>query len=239
MTDPTTADVIAEETAGFDELARLNTQRAATYGMLARLYRNEIDDAFLTELRSMRYPINTGNDNTDEGYRLMAHFLSNVWANTLDDLSVDYSRTFIGHGVDGYSAAYPYESVYTSPKRLMMQDARDEVLAIYRSYGLDKQESWKEGEDHVALEMEFMQTLANRTADALEKGDEDEAVALLETQHNFLYDHLGAWAPMMTRDMKRLAKTDLYQGLAYLTDGFLSTDLTFLKDVLTDEDEAE
>ncbi len=239
MTDPTTADVIAEETTGFDELARLNTQRAATYGMLARLYRNEIDDAFLTELRSMRYPINTGNDNTDEGYRLMAHFLSNVWANTLDDLSVDYSRTFIGHGVDGYSAAYPYESVYTSPKRLMMQDARDEVLAIYRSYGLDKQESWKEGEDHVALEMEFMQTLANRTADALEKGDEDEAVALLETQHNFLYDHLAAWAPMMTRDMKRLAKTDLYQGLAYLTDGFLSTDLAFLKDVLTDEDEAE
>lgn len=239
MTDPTTADVIAEETTGFDELARLNTQRAATYGMLARLYRNEIDDAFLTELRSMRYPINTGNDNTDEGYRLMAHFLSNVWANTLDDLSVDYSRTFIGHGVDGYSAAYPYESVYTSPKRLMMQDARDEVLAIYRSYGLDKQESWKEGEDHVALEMEFMQTLANRTADALEKGDEDEAVALLETQHNFLYDHLAAWAPMMTRDMKRLAKTDLYQGLAYLTDGFLSTDLVFLKDVLTDEDEAE
>lgn len=239
MTDPTTADVIAEETTGFDELARLNTQRAATYGMLARLYRNEIDNAFLTELRSMRYPINTGNDNTDEGYRLMAHFLSNVWANTLDDLSVDYSRTFIGHGVDGYSAAYPYESVYTSPKRLMMQDARDEVLAIYRSYGLDKQESWKEGEDHVALEMEFMQTLANRTADALEKGDEDEAVALLETQHNFLYDHLAAWAPMMTRDMKRLAKTDLYQGLAYLTDGFLSTDLAFLKDVLTDEDEAE
>lgn len=239
MTDPTTADVIAEETTGFDELARLNMQRAATYGMLARLYRNEIDDAFLTELRSMRYPINTGNDNTDEGYRLMAHFLSNVWANTLDDLSVDYSRTFIGHGVDGYSAAYPYESVYTSPKRLMMQDARDEVLAIYRSYGLDKQESWKEGEDHVALEMEFMQTLANRTADALEKGDEDEAVALLETQHNFLYDHLAAWAPMMTRDMKRLAKTDLYQGLAYLTDGFLSTDLAFLKDVLTDEDEAE
>ena len=61
----------------------------------------------------------------------------------------------------------------------------------------------------------------------------------METQHNFLYDHLAAWAPMMTRDMKRLAKTDLYQGLAYLTDGFLSTDLAFLKDVLTDEDEAE
>lgn len=237
MTETTPqVETTAEETS-FAELARLNTQRAATYGMLARLYRNEIDEAFLEELRGMRYPLNTGNENTDEGYHRIARFLSNVWANSLDDLSVDYSRVFIGHGVDGYSAAYPYESVYTSPKRLMMQDARDEVLAIYRSYGLDKQEGWKEGEDHIALEMEFLQTLANRTADALEKGDEDEAVALLETQHNFLYDHLGAWAPMMTRDMKRLAKTDLYQGVAYLTDGFLSTDLAFLKDVLTEEEE--
>lgn len=236
MTETTTQVEAAAEEASFAELARLNAQRAATYGLLARIYRNEIDSAFLEELRGMRYPFNTGNENTDEGYRRIARFLSNVWANTLDDLSVDYSRIFIGHGVDGYSAAYPYESVYTSPKRLMMQDARDEVLAIYRSYGLDKQENWKEGEDHIALEMEFLQTLANRTAEALEKEDEEEAVALLETQHNFLYDHLAAWAPMMTRDMKRLAKTDLYQGIAYLTDGFLSTDLAFLKDVLTEEE---
>ena len=28
-----------------------------------------------------------------------------------------------------------------------MQDARDEVLAIYRSAGLDKKNSWKEGEE--------------------------------------------------------------------------------------------
>ena len=46
-------------------------------------------------------------------------------------------RAFIGHGIDAYSAAYPFESVYTSPKRLMMQEARDEVLAVYRSEGLD------------------------------------------------------------------------------------------------------
>ena len=30
-----------------------------------------------------------------------------------------------------------FESVYTSEKRLLMQEARDEVLAIYRSAGLD------------------------------------------------------------------------------------------------------
>ena len=118
-----------------------------------------------------------------------------------------------------------------------MQEARDEVLAIYRSAGLDKQDSWKEGEDHIALELEFEQILAKRTADALAAGDEDEAVALLTTQRNFLEDHLAAWAPMMTSDMKRFAKTDLYQGLAFLTDGFLETDRAFLKDVVAEDED--
>ena len=43
----------------------------------------------------------------------------------------------------------------------MMQDARDEVLVLYRAFGLDKQESWKEGEDHIALELEFEQIYAS------------------------------------------------------------------------------
>ena len=37
--------------------------------------------------------------------------------------------------------------------------------------------------------------MATRTVEALRKGDEDEAVALLTTQKNFLEDHLAAWPP--------------------------------------------
>ena len=227
----------AADEATLSDLIKLNEQRAATYGLLSRLYRVEVDEEFLQELRGMRFPASTGNKNVDEGYRLMAKFMSNVWENSLTDLAVDYVRTFIGHGVDAFSAAYPFESVYTSEKRLLMQEARDEVLAIYRAAGLDKQDSWKEGEDHIALELEFEQILANRTVEALERGDEDEAFSLLTTQKNFLDDHLAAWAPMMTSDMRRFAKTDLYRGLAHLTDGFLSTDRAFLADVLADNDE--
>lgn len=230
------AAAAATETATMDELIKLNEQRAATYGLLSRLYRVEIDEPFLQELREMRFPTNTGNKNVDEGYRLLATYLSNTWDNSVSDLAVDYVRVFIGHGVDAFSAAYPFESVYTSEKRLLMQEARDEVLALYRSAGLDKQDSWKEGEDHIALELEFEQILAQRTTEALKKGDENEAVALLTMQKNFLEDHLAAWAPMMTSDMKRFASTDLYRGLAYVTDGFLATDQAFLNDVLTEEE---
>ena len=226
----------AADEATMDDFITLNKQRAATYGLLSRLYRVEIDEPLLEELRGMRFPARTGNDDVDEGYRLIAKYLSNAWDNSITDLAIDYVRVFIGHGVDAFSAAYPFESVYTSEKRLLMQEARDEVLAIYRAAGLDKQDSWKEGEDHIALELEFEQILINRTVAALEKGNEDEAFSLMTTQKNFLENHLAAWAPMMTSDMKRFAGTDLYRGLAHLTDGFLSTDRAFLNDVLTDEE---
>lgn len=231
----TTEALSAEDRAA---LIKLVEQRADTYGLISRLYRVEVDQELLDELKGMRFPASTGNKNADQGYRLMATFLSNLWENSLTDLAVDYVRSFIGHvRADAYSAAYPFESVYTSEKRLLMQEARDEVLAIYRSMGLDKQSTWKEGEDHIAVELEFMQILCKRTVDALRDGRDDDAFNLLTTQKNFLEDHLVAWTPMMTADLKRFAQTDLYRGLAYLTDGFLETDHEFLQEVLTDEDE--
>ncbi len=234
MTDITTEPT---EEVGFDELIALNEQRASTYGFLSRLYRVEIDQETLDSLRAMRFPARSGNDDVDKGYRLIATFLSNLWENSLSDLAQDYLRTFIGHGVDAFSAAYPYESVYTSEKRLMMQDARDEVLTIYRSCGMDKMPTWKDSEDHLAVELEFMEALVARTNEALRAGDEEKAVRLLTTQRNFMDDHLAAWTPMMTADMRRFAKTDLYLGLSYLTDGFLDTDQAFLHDVLAEDEE--
>lgn len=227
-----------ESVESLDALKKITQQRISTYHMLSRLYRTEVDQEFLDELSGLRFPAKTGNENADAGYRLIATYLSNLWDNSLTDLAVDFVRVFIGHGIDAYSAAYPYESVYTSKKRLLMQEARDEVLAIYRSAGLDKLDSWKENEDHVAMELEFMQILCTRTFDALENNDEDTAFSLLVVQQNFLENHLVSWVPMMTADMKRFTQTDLYKGLAFLTDGFLETDQEFLKDLLAEDDEA-
>lgn len=222
----------ALEATPAEEMAEMLRARSATYLLLSRLFHKEVDQVLLDDMHDSLYPVATGDADIDKGYLYISTYLSNLWSESLRQLKVDYARCFLGQGVDGYSAAYPYESVYTSEKRLMMQDARDEVLAIYRSQGLDKQETWKEAEDHLALELEFMQILANRTVDALKAGDEDAAIDLLATQKNFLEDHLMAWVPMMTSDMRRFAKTDLYRGLASLTDGFMTVDFEFLQDLL-------
>ena len=219
-------------TCEFEELAQLNEERAATCGLLARLYRVEVDEEFAGELKEMRFPVDTGSEAVDAGNAKMASYVAGMWDDSLTELAVDYFNVFYGVGVDSYSAAHPFESVYTSPKRLLMQEARDQVLAVYRAAGLSKQESWHEGEDHIALELEYMKVLSERIACALHREEEDEAAQLLEDPRAFLDKHILAWTPLFTSDMRRFAKTDLYLGLADVTDGFLEADRQFVEELL-------
>ncbi len=213
--------------------------RASTYGMLARLYQKEVDETYLSELKHMRCPINTGNDDVDAGYKLFHRALSNAWERTLEDLSRDYLRVFIGANTTGHAAAYPNESVHTSPDRLVMQDARDEVLAIYRAAGLESNDSWRAGEDHIGVEVEYMQVMSQRAAKAQQCGNMATLESVLRAQQNFLEDHLQPWVPFLVRDMLKFAQTDFYRALAHLTKGFLEEDAAFLAAILLDDPEKE
>lgn len=219
------------------DLTNLMRERANTYGMLARLYREEVDEAEINELRLMKFPTATGSADVDEGYRMLYDYLRTAWGDTPTELAIDYVRTFIGHGVNGYSAAYPFESVYTSERRLLMQEARAEVLATLRANNLKRGE-WTEGEDHIGLELEFMQILCLRTVDALEAGDEDEAVHQLEVQRDFMRDHLLNWMPMLVGDMQKFAKTKFYKGLGKLSLGYVEADAAIVAELLEGDEAA-
>ena len=213
--------------------------RIATYQMLSRLFLREVDQEYLDALRRMRCPINTGNADVDEGYKLFHSYLSGVWERTLDDLARDYLTTFIGANTTGHSAAYPNESVHTSPDRLVMQDARDEVMAIYKAAGLKSDETWNAGEDHIAIELDYMAVMARRALEASDEGNDAHCALLLMKQHHFLVDHLCAWVPLLSAEMLKFAKTDFYRALAHLTKGFVEEDLAFLEEVLAEELDAE
>ena len=232
MTDTIAMPDQTEEVAEGRELVDFMTRRARTYGLLARIFRVEVDGKFLEELRHLRFPTSTGNEHVDYGYRTMYNYLKGTWEDTLLDLARDYARTFIGHGNNGRSAAYPFESVHTSEKRLLMKDARDEVLAIYRANLLKKGEEWNDCEDHIALELEFMQVMSERTAKALKEGKEDEAVEMLKTQRAFVGQHLANWVPMFVSDIKYFSQTDLYIGAGELLLGFVQTEVEALDDLL-------
>lgn len=220
-------------------VAAVLDSRAATYSMLARLFRCELDADYLTKLRRMRCPVNTGNADVDAGYKLLHSFLSHTWERTLEDASRDYLRVFIGSNTTGHAAAYPNESVHTSADRLVMQDARDEVLAVYRAAGLESSDRWNAGEDHIACELEYMQVMSERAAASCAAGDMTKTAATLMAQHHFLDDHLLGWIGFLAEDMLKFAQTDLYRGLAHLTRGFLAEDKAFLDEVLAEELEVE
>jgi TorA maturation chaperone TorD len=211
--------------------------RIATYALLTRLYRKEVDEPLLSEMRAMRFPVNTGNADMDAGYRLFHTYLSNAWERTLTELAIDYTRVFLGNGVNAYSAAYPFESVHTSSKRLLMQDARDEILALYRANDIITRSSWKVGEDHISLELEFMQVIGERMLVARQKQREDEAARLLAVQYGFLNDHLANWTPMLFAEMHKFAKTDFYRALAFLSAGFIATDFDILSEWIEASDD--
>ncbi len=206
---------------------KLIAGRVALYALLARLFRTEAGPAFLDRLEALRLPAATGPRGIAEGCRLMAGFLRRHRAAAVSELAVDFARVFLCAG--GRGGALPYESVYTSPERLLMQEARDAVLANYRRESLQRAADFRGPEDHVALELEFMAHMCRRTAAAMGRGERQAALACLDRQREFLNRHLLRWVPAFCRDVRRLAGTDFYRGLARFTADFLRVDRELLR----------
>ena len=232
----TATRAIGAQVSEHESLASLvqeSRSRAYSYRLIARLYRREVDQAFLDTLAHIdTEPMARDTSQMTRGLIAIVDYARSAGKDdVLVELAVDYARTFIGNGTNGHEAAYPFESVYLSEKHLMMQAPRDEVRAIYLSAGLDRSEDWSVGEDHMALELEFMGILADRCADAAEQGEAQEVERLLATQKAFLHNHIAAWGQGLTTDMRRCARTAFYQGTADMTDGFLLADLAYLDEV--------
>ncbi|MEG2211335.1 MAG: molecular chaperone TorD family protein [Raoultibacter sp.] len=211
------------------EFRNIFEDRAATYGLLARLYNREVDQHLLEELHKLPLPVNTGVAAIDEGNALMGRYLRGKEVASCRELAVDFARLFIIREASTRDAAYPFESVYTSRLHIMMDEARDDIISVYRAAGLVKSKVWKEGEDHISLALEFMQILTNRIVEGLEENNEAVVDNLLEKQQEFLQNHLLNWVPLFVVSMETNSHTDFYRGLALFTKGFLEDDYNFLE----------
>lgn len=216
------------EATNLAELDDAMRHRMEMYALLARLYREEVDGDLLRMLQEGGVTV-SGDASLDEGLYLMRRYLASFDASTLD-LAKDYAKVFCGAASTNKTAAYPYESVFTSEKGLLMQEARDEVLAWYHRYGLGRSERYHECEDHVALEFEFFAFLIGKYLDASASGQAASAEQLLAAQRDFMQGHLVNWVPAFCRHVNLRAKTDFYRGLAQLTAAYVKRDFAALKE---------
>lgn len=213
------------------ELEKLISNRGSTYGFLARIYRVEVDQELLDQMARMGLSIKVDLPEISKGYRMLKGFLKHL-TESITDLAVEYARIFLGAGVKYGDGAYPYESVYTSPKGLVMQEARDQVLKLYREEGLDRAEESTELEDHIAFELEFMSYLCQKTTEALKDGDKGGALGYLKKQKDFLEEHLMRWVPAFCDDVQRVARGDFYKAVAKITIGYLRMEQDLLGELV-------
>ncbi|MFD1670804.1 anaerobic sulfite reductase subunit AsrA [Agrilactobacillus yilanensis] len=198
--------------------AKLMANRKAFYQLLARLYEKELSPKFIQQLAHLTYPTAEQNPQMQAGYQqLKAYFAQQPLAEMADDLASDYAKTFLGAGETKGNAAFPYESVYTSDEKLVLQAAWENVTKIYRANGLVMATEMADiKEDHIAMELKFMAHLC------------DVAEPDLAQQTTFLNEHLLNWTPQFLEDVQTYSRTNFYQGVALLTAGFLAEDAKIL-----------
>jgi anaerobic sulfite reductase subunit A len=214
------------------QFIQLMVNRRNLYHLFARLFQKEVDEEFFENLRYIQFPADREeNDLTefrDALMRLNEYFEYDA-GETLEDLAADYAKTFLGAGDAQGNAAYPYESVYTSPKRIIMQDAWVQVSEIYEAKGIERNHEAKDLlEDHIAVQLDYMAFLCDETSRYT------ETLAGLEEQRAFLNRHLLNWAPSFCLDIKYKADTEFYRMVGQLTTGFLQLDSFILDRMIAD-----
>lgn len=134
----------------------------------------------------------------------------------------EFTRLFIG---PRHVPAPPYESVYRSTARALMQEITLEVRRKYRAAGLLVRNFNREPDDHIGLELEFMYFLNRQAAAALERQQFAAVFTAIDWQQQFLAEHLSQWVPAFCQDTAENTGQDFFRKLAGFMAGFIMEDL--------------
>ena len=198
--------------------------RWLSYMFLSAVYGAEPDVGLLAQLcgRLNGERFMHGAEGYDQFERLLRRIMDKPVEEMATSLAVEYAGLFLNAGL---TPVFPFESAYTSPGQLLMQTARDKVLTEYRKERLVLSPQFKEFEDHIAVEMEFMSYLCRKAAEAVEAEDYGKVQRYLQKQKQFVGEHLLNWVPQFCMDVERAARTDFYRSVAGITAGYLSSEM--------------
>lgn len=147
----------------------------------------------------------------------------------LEKLKGEYTRLFIG---PNELPAPLWESVYVTKERILFHRRTLEVRNFYRSEGLIPQMYPSVADDHIALELDFLRSLADRIVDACMLGNRVEYGKALDASRRFLEFHLGTWVDAFSEGLARSGQGDLYPAAGRLLAAFVHADEKVLKGLL-------
>jgi anaerobic selenocysteine-containing dehydrogenase/TorA maturation chaperone TorD len=201
------------------QMAKLHQDRAQIYYFLSVLLRDEISpnlfdklkgSGFLSTLKSAA--ANCPLPAWAEAFGKLAGYLEKAGAADGQELRYEYADIFLNAGPN---PAFPYASFFVQRIPFLM-GAVAEVRKYYRQGEVHKSPDYRDLDDHLAVELEFMGYLA----DAAAAGDADQE----KLQFEFLREHLVSWGAEFSAVLDNSAQSAFYRALADIVLQFLSQD---------------
>lgn len=149
----------------------------------------------------------------------------------LEAVREEYMHLFVG---PAKLIAPPWESIYFGDDELLFQESTLKVRNTYRAFGLLPEGYPRVPDDSLALELDFMAQLAQRSLDALRGGDAAALRRSLEASDRFLAEHLLVWVPRFATRVAASPSALLYPQMSQILDNFLQADDKSLKELLSE-----
>ncbi len=197
--------------------------RINMYGLLSRLFIEEIDVDTLKKIKENPQLL----DLFPKTKQWRQFFEKGPQKLIEEELNVDFTTVFLLN-------VYPYESVFMNDEGYIDPSVTNPALIFYREHGysIDLNKTRALSPDHIAVEMEFMMTLAKEELDALKQGDTEKVKKLKEIQKKFLEEHLANWGVVYLLSAKDMAETPFYQDVCELALEFILSDYELLSEDL-------
>lgn len=209
--------------------------RAFFYELAHVAFSGEPDEGLLDALRSdaCRSTLAALADDCD-GVRSLSGYAEALAADGRGTGELERCRSAFNKAVAGLGAkrtSHPWESAYTSSKKLLMQVETLEVRNAYRAFGYVPELYPKVADDHLSLECAFLAALAQRSMAALEAGDAEGLASLAEGQRSFLREHLLKWIDDYAADLHKDVPGALYDLVAAALAAYAKRDAAFLDEL--------
>ena len=150
------------------------------------------------------------NDDVDELFHAVRRDYTHLFTNPKISVSTLLESSFFNEQKDLVGAAIPLNKT--------IQEAK----AAYQRAGYSPSFNPPLRSDHLAVQLEFMQTLRRNQGLALDAKDEKVYAEITATAQDFVAAHLSKWAVDLFRDIEQKANEEVYRFIGALGTDFFT-----------------
>ncbi|WP_350257709.1 molecular chaperone TorD family protein [Scrofimicrobium sp. R131] len=200
---------------------------AAALATLGRFHRQAPDENTLSAFGELleEWPVPVGEASSAGLAHLRTSFAE---AESAYQIRGDLNRLY---GVSAVARVAPYESVHRDRDGLVFDQQTLLVREAYRQLSLQVPRLNREPDDHIGVEVDFLAQCLLRALDALDAGQDQQALTYLNLAREFLAEHLNQWGPDMLAEATEAAETEFMRGVCQLTIGTLDSFTAALEDL--------